>query len=122
MSAILSFLDRGGLATQLIAALSFALWALIFRRLFFGANVKTFLKTVTAIAPLLGLFGTVAGMIELFEAIAHYGSSEPRVFASGVARAVLPTMAGLTIALIGLFASSKMIYSLGDAAEKRGAR
>ena len=85
----------------LLAALSFTLWTLVFWRWFFGSKVMTLLKTIVAIAPLLGLFGTVMGMIEVFEAIAHYGSSEPRVFASGIARATFPTMAGLTIGLLG---------------------
>ncbi|MDR2151861.1 MAG: MotA/TolQ/ExbB proton channel family protein [Helicobacteraceae bacterium] len=118
MNAILRFMDNGGLAMWLIAALSFALWTLVFWRLFFRANVMQLLKTIVVIAPLLGLFGTVMGMIEVFEAIAHYGSSEPRVFASGIARATFPTMAGLTIALIGMFVSTKFIYSLGDNSSK----
>ncbi|MDR1452281.1 MAG: MotA/TolQ/ExbB proton channel family protein [Helicobacteraceae bacterium] len=114
MNAISRFLDSGGLAMWLLAAVCFALWTLIFWRLFFRANVMRLLKTIVAISPLLGLFGTVMGMIEVFEAIAYYGSSEPRVFASGIARATFPTMAGLTIALIGMFVSTKFIYSLGQ--------
>ncbi|MDR2639352.1 MAG: MotA/TolQ/ExbB proton channel family protein [Helicobacteraceae bacterium] len=119
MNAIVRFLDNGGLAMWLLAALSFALWTLAFWRLFFRANVMPLLKAVVAIAPLLGLFGTVMGMIEVFEAIAHYGSGEPRVFASGIARATFPTMAGLTIALIGMFISTKFIYSLGRKTPKK---
>ncbi|MDR2033251.1 MAG: MotA/TolQ/ExbB proton channel family protein [Helicobacteraceae bacterium] len=115
MNAIIRFLEQGGLAMWLLAVLCLTLWALVFWRIFFKAKIMPLLKTVVVVAPLLGLFGTVMGMIEVFEAIAHYGSSEPRIFASGIARATFPTMAGLTIGLIGLFLSTKFIYSLGGA-------
>ncbi|MDR0747644.1 MAG: MotA/TolQ/ExbB proton channel family protein [Helicobacteraceae bacterium] len=119
MSVILRFLDQGGLAMWFLMILLLLLWTLTFCRLFFAAEVMPLLKTIVAIAPLLGLFGTVMGMIEVFEAISHYGSSEPRVFASGIARATFPTMAGLTIGLIGLFISSKFIYAIPIRKAKR---
>ncbi len=65
------------------------------------------LKSVVALCPLLGLLGTVTGMIEVFEVIALLGTSDARAMASGVARATLPTMAGMVLAIMGLFFISR---------------
>lgn len=61
------------------------------------------LKTLVAVAPLLGLLGTVMGMIEVFDVLAALGTGDARSMASGVARATLPTMAGMVLAILGLF-------------------
>lgn len=61
-------------------------------------------KTVVAICPLLGLLGTVTGMISVFDVMAHAGMGNPRLMADGVAKATVPTMAGMVGALSGLFA------------------
>lgn len=61
------------------------------------------IKTLVAIAPLLGLLGTVWGMIEVFDVMALSGSSNARLMAGGVFKATIPTMAGMTIALSGLY-------------------
>jgi biopolymer transport protein ExbB len=64
------------------------------------------IKTLVALCPLLGLLGTVTGMIEVFEVMAFSGSGNPRSMAAGVSRATIPTMAGMVAALSGLIAST----------------
>ena len=64
------------------------------------------IKTCVALCPLLGLLGTVTGMIEVFEVMAIAGSGNPRSMASGVARATVPTMAGMVAALSGVAMSA----------------
>lgn len=63
------------------------------------------LKTMIAICPLLGLLGTVTGMVEVFDVIAVQGTSNARAMAAGISRATLPTLAGMVIALPGLYFS-----------------
>ncbi len=58
-----------------------------------------------ALAPLLGLLGTVTGMIEVFQVMAISGSGNPRMMAAGVSKATVPTMGGMVAALSGLFIS-----------------
>jgi biopolymer transport protein ExbB len=72
-------------------------------------------KTVVAICPLLGLLGTVTGMIAVFDVMANAGMGNPRLMADGVAKATVPTMAGMVGALSGVFA----IYWLDWQAKKR---
>lgn len=67
-----------------------------------GQNVGI-IKTLVAIAPLLGLLGTVTGMIEVFDTMALSGSSNARLMAGGVFKATIPTMAGMVSALSGLY-------------------
>jgi len=64
------------------------------------------IKTLVAIAPLLGLLGTVTGMIEVFDVMALSGSSNARLMAGGVFKATIPTMSGMVVALAGLFFSN----------------
>ena len=61
------------------------------------------LKTLVALCPLLGLLGTVTGMIEVFDVVAVSGTGNARAMASGISRATLPTMAGMVVALPGLY-------------------
>lgn len=61
------------------------------------------IRTTISVCPLLGLMGTVVGMIEIFDTIALNGVNDPQVLASGVARAILPTMAGMVIAISAMF-------------------
>ena len=65
-------------------------------------NIPT-IKTLIAISPLLGLLGTITGMISIFDVIAVAGTGNPRLMASGISLAVIPTMAGLVTALSGLY-------------------
>ena len=72
------------------------------------------INTCVALAPLFGLLGTVTGMIEVFQVMAFTGGGDARSMAGGVSKATLPTMAGMTTALSGVFAT---IYL--NAARKR---
>ncbi|MCF6288154.1 MAG: MotA/TolQ/ExbB proton channel family protein [Proteobacteria bacterium] len=62
-----------------------------------------FLDSLVAISPLLGLFGTVYGMLNVFDIMATEGTSNARAMAGGVAKATIPTMAGMIAALSGIF-------------------
>jgi biopolymer transport protein ExbB len=62
------------------------------------------IKTLVAIAPLLGLLGTVWGMIEVFDVMALSGSSNARMMAGGVFKATIPTMAGMPVAIFAIWA------------------
>jgi biopolymer transport protein ExbB len=59
----------------------------------------TTLGTIAVITPLLGLLGTVVGMIEVFEVITHVGVGSPRDLAGGISQALVTTAAGLGIAI-----------------------
>lgn len=61
------------------------------------------IKSLAAICPLLGLLGTVTGMVTIFDVMAAIGSSSPRAVAAGVAQATMTTMAGMVGALSGFF-------------------
>ncbi|MBW2062875.1 MAG: MotA/TolQ/ExbB proton channel family protein [Deltaproteobacteria bacterium] len=69
------------------------------------------LATIASITPLLGLLGTVSGMIKTFNIIAYYGVGNPGTMAGGISEALITTAAGLTVAiptLVGYrFVSSK---------------
>lgn len=64
------------------------------------------IQALVALCPLLGLMGTVTGMIEVFDVMAISGSGNARSMASGVSKATIPTMAGMVGALSGVFAST----------------
>lgn len=65
------------------------------------------LGTLIGICPLLGLLGTVTGMIEVFDVLSATGTGNARAMAGGIAQATLPTMAGLVVALSGLYFRSR---------------
>ena len=60
------------------------------------------LGTIAAISPLLGLLGTVVGMIKVFAAITTHGVGDPTVLAGGISEALITTAAGLTVAIPAL--------------------
>ena len=62
------------------------------------------LGTIAAISPLLGLLGTVSGMIRTFRAITLAGVGNPTAMAGGIAEALLTTAAGLMVAIPALVA------------------
>jgi biopolymer transport protein ExbB len=66
------------------------------------------INTLVALCPLLGLLGTVTGMIEVFDVMAAAGNSNARAMASGVSKATIPTMAGMVAALSGLYFSAQL--------------
>jgi len=64
--------------------------------------LERFLSTLgmlAAIAPLLGLLGTVTGMINTFHVITFYGTSDPRMMSGGISEALVTTMLGLCVAI-----------------------
>lgn len=61
------------------------------------------IRVITAILPLLGLLGTVAGMITTFEVMTVFGTGNVRGMAQGISQALVTTMAGLMASLSGLF-------------------
>lgn len=60
------------------------------------------LGTIAAISPLLGLLGTVIGMVKVFTAITTHGVGDPTVLAGGISEALITTAAGLTVAIPAL--------------------
>ncbi len=78
------------------------------------------IKTCVALCPLMGLLGTVTGMIEVFDVMALAGSGNVRSMASGVSKATIPTMAGMVAALSGIVGDtylSKLSKSENDLLE-----
>lgn len=59
----------------------------------------TWISVIAATAPLLGLLGTVMGMIELFDVITMHGTSDPKLLAGGISIALVTTEAGLIVAI-----------------------
>ncbi len=62
-----------------------------------------YLSVIGNIAPMIGLLGTVTGMIEVFDVMAISGTGNARSMAAGVSKATIPTMAGMVGALSGVF-------------------
>ena len=65
-------------------------------------NLST-IKLLAAVAPLLGLLGTVVGMIETFQSITLFGTGDPKLMAGGISQALVTTMLGLIAAVPLLF-------------------
>jgi len=61
------------------------------------------LKIIAVVAPLLGLLGTVTGMIVTFQAITLYGAGDPKLMAGGISTALVTTVLGLTVAIPMVF-------------------
>lgn len=61
------------------------------------------IKTLVSVCPLLGLLGTVTGMIAVFDVMAVTGTGNARLMASGISMATIPTMAGMVASLSGLY-------------------
>lgn len=64
------------------------------------------IKLLAAVAPLLGLLGTVTGMIETFQAITLFGTGDPKLMAGGISQALMTTVLGLVVAIPLLFLHS----------------
>ena len=67
-----------------------------------SAKIESFLwliKVVSAVAPLMGLLGTVTGMINTFQIITLFGTGDPKMMASGISEALVTTMLGLLTAI-----------------------
>jgi biopolymer transport protein ExbB len=66
------------------------------------ANLRV-MKVLVPLSPLLGLIGTVSGMLEVFDSMALRGSADARTMASGVSHAMICTMTGLAVSITGLY-------------------
>lgn len=64
------------------------------------------IKMLVALCPLMGLLGTVTGMIAVFDVMAETGTGNARLMASGISMATIPTMSGMVAALSGLYFGS----------------
>jgi biopolymer transport protein ExbB len=64
------------------------------------------ITALVALCPLMGLLGTVTGMIEVFGVLANTGGGDAKSMAGGVSKATIPTMAGMVAAISGVFAST----------------
>lgn len=62
-----------------------------------------FVKIIAVVAPLLGLLGTVTGMIQTFQAITLYGAGDPQTMAGGISKALVTTVLGLVVAIPTVF-------------------
>jgi len=58
-----------------------------------------FLKIISVVAPLMGLLGTVTGMINTFQAITLFGTGDPKLMAGGISQALVTTVEGLVVAI-----------------------
>lgn len=65
---------------------------------------ESFIKLLAAVTPLLGLLGTVTGMIATFQAITLFGTGDPKLMAGGISTALITTVLGLVTAIPLLFA------------------
>ncbi|MBS3780771.1 MAG: MotA/TolQ/ExbB proton channel family protein [Desulfovermiculus sp.] len=83
------------------------------------------LSVLAAIAPLLGLLGTVTGMISTFQAITVFGTGEPKVMAAGISEALITTQIGLGVAVPIMFLhhllDRRVDRIIGDIEEKGAA-
>ena len=72
------------------------------------------IETMMQILPLLGLLGTVVGMIKVFDVMTFFGTGNARLMASGVSQATIPTMAGLVAAISGLYIANLLKRKADD--------
>jgi len=61
------------------------------------------LRVLVPLSPLLGLIGTVSGMLEVFDSMSLRGSADARTMATGVSHAMICTMTGLAVSITGLY-------------------
>lgn len=123
---VLGLFERGGEILWVIGGMSFLLWWLLVDRALFlwwvvpsergkgtlePADFERHLASIQALVfvlPLVGLLGTVVGMIQTFDVLSVFGASNPRGLSTGISQALLTTMAGLVTSLSGLLASSAL--------------
>lgn len=77
-----------------------------------------FIKALIAICPLLGLLGTVTGMITVFDVMTYSGGGNARAMAGGVSMATVPTMAGMVAALSGVYFGTWLEHKTTAESEK----
>jgi len=76
------------------------------------------IKALIAICPLLGLMGTVTGMITVFDVMTFSGSGNARAMAAGVSKATVPTMAGMVAALSGVYFGTWLEHKASTESER----
>lgn len=70
------------------------------------------IESLVVVCPLLGLLGTVTGMIEVFFVMALTGGGDAKSMAGGVSKATIPTLAGMVGALSGIFATNWLKHKM----------
>jgi biopolymer transport protein ExbB len=80
----------------------------------------TLIKALIAVCPLLGLLGTVTGMISVFDVMTFSGTGNARAMAAGVSKATVPTMAGMVAALSGVHFGTWLEHKAATETEKLG--
>lgn len=68
----------------------------------------TLIKIISVVAPLIGLLGTVVGMINTFQAITLFGTGDPKLMAGGISQALVTTVLGLVVAIPMVFISTML--------------
>jgi biopolymer transport protein ExbB len=143
---IRDFFDAGGPVLWGVFVTTVVLWSLIMERLWYfrvamparmdeikaqwnkrkdhtswyARRIRQQLLSEFAVAPLFGLLGTVSGMIGVFDVMANLGTGNARAMASGVSRATLPTMAGMVVAVSGIYFASSLSERAKSAVEELG--
>lgn len=126
---LLQYWVTGGALMPILAAVSYAIWFMFLRlrRQLIAASLAPamlaaecdddldwidrdilLLTALTASAPLLGLLGTVAGMVTTFEAVSSGDGYSPSAVSSGISQALITTQFGLIIAIPGLFGRARL--------------
>jgi biopolymer transport protein ExbB len=93
---MMAYQENKGLGTE---ALQLRLDEAILRELPSLDRGLTTIKVIIAVAPMLGLLGTVTGMIQTFEVITLFGSGDPKMMAGGISQALVTTVQGLVTAI-----------------------
>ena len=83
-------------------------------------NGLPYIRVLVALCPLLGLLGTVTGMIEVFDVMAVAGSGNAKAMAGGVSKATIPTMAGMVAALSGVYFGTWLEHKAATETEALG--
>ncbi len=78
------------------------------------------IKALIAICPLLGLMGTVTGMVSVFDVMTYAGTGNARAMAAGVSMATVPTMAGMVAALSGVYFGTWLEHKAATETEALG--
>lgn len=76
------------------------------------------IKALIAVCPLLGLLGTVTGMVSVFDVMTFSGTGNARAMAAGVSKATVPTMAGMVAALSGVYFGTWLEHKSATETEK----
>jgi biopolymer transport protein ExbB len=124
MESILNYLQTGGYLMIPIIIVAFMIWHRYFLSL---AALKhgcatqlvsheiRFMAALVAAAPLLGLLGTVIGMMDTFHATATASATDASALASGIGKALITTQAGLATAIPGSLAMAHLRHCLKNA-------